>query len=181
MNTINKKTDDSKEKKVGHSPLTWIVVLSLISMIGWQVYSGYHFKKVGVPGIFEVEFDQQDLKQKKIDYGGLYDALFKTVDLFISYSQQPPKADLEEYNLAEKAAKYWLVENKLNADQGILKRSEALLLKIRTYTRDSNKVAEFLGGDGRPDAKKLRKWSDEFQNELNGIEKLINQMNNKAS
>jgi hypothetical protein len=40
----------------GHSPLTWLVAAVLLSLVGYQVYSGLVLKKLGIPGLFVVEF-----------------------------------------------------------------------------------------------------------------------------
>jgi hypothetical protein len=39
-----------------HSPLQWVTVIVVLAIIGYQLYSGFALKKIGVPGLFEVEF-----------------------------------------------------------------------------------------------------------------------------
>ncbi len=44
--------------------LLWVVVIALLLLIAYQVYSGVHLKKVGIPSIFEVEFTQTILTKE---------------------------------------------------------------------------------------------------------------------
>lgn len=38
------------------SALTWLVAIFLLALVAYQVFSGFVLKKVGVPGLFEIEF-----------------------------------------------------------------------------------------------------------------------------
>lgn len=39
-----------------HSHQIWFVAIVLLALVAYELYSGLVFKKVGVPGIFEIEF-----------------------------------------------------------------------------------------------------------------------------
>ncbi len=45
--------------KIHRTRLTWFVAVVLLALVVYQVYSGLALKKVGIPGVFEVEFADQ--------------------------------------------------------------------------------------------------------------------------
>lgn len=88
VNTTEKspqvKQKSVREDHRDHSLLKWIVSLILLFLVCYQVYSGIVLKKVGVPGLFEVEFADTALTSKDVLK---FEALmpFKTGWIFIGY------------------------------------------------------------------------------------------------
>lgn len=50
---------NSRKKEKGRSVLLWIIVIVMLSVAGYQMYSGAYLKKIGIPGIFELEFGER--------------------------------------------------------------------------------------------------------------------------
>lgn len=67
-----------------HNYFKWVVSLIFLILISYQVYSGIVLKKIGVPGVFEVEFsDSMSSSNNILNYEALMP--FKTGWIFIGY------------------------------------------------------------------------------------------------
>ena len=49
----------SNNTNIPRTTLTWFLAIVLLGLVVYQVYSGLALKKVGIPGVFEIEFADQ--------------------------------------------------------------------------------------------------------------------------
>jgi len=93
MKSSNSPPEESKKR---YAPLQWLVVLILLGIVIYQLYSGFYLRKVGVPGVFEVEFSEQSSKQETHQSIKPVDTLSKAKNHELQPSEGEP-VELGEY------------------------------------------------------------------------------------
>lgn len=69
-----------RRSAIGHSALIWVVSAVLLILVSYQLYRGLALRKVGVPGIFEVEFGELAPSDAPADGPALADVLTEFVE-----------------------------------------------------------------------------------------------------
>jgi hypothetical protein len=111
------------------------------------------------------------------NYRALLTALHRLTDAYVHYSSKPPTMTLEEYAERENVVKEWLFENKLNCDPEVYQHAAQVIIKMRKFFDIGNQLSMLIGGDGRPDKKKLGEQDKELDEDLDLIEKKIRSLN----